>query len=168
MNTILTVLFLLVAVLALTAWIASRPRGSQINALANVGEGNWGGLKSYLTDAVIGTRYLVGKLGSDAEHIAVAVHGDIPLGVITDEAGGANEPVTVQLLGSHPGTVKVVADAAIAAGAFVVLATTAGRVRTLPGTTGTYYIIGRALTAAGAAGDELTVDPTPCVQRVVP
>lgn len=136
-------------------------------ALANIAEGTHGnGVITRKTDAAITTRYLIGKIGSDAAHVAVAGAADVPLGIIEDEASAAEELVPVKLFGSGQGTSLVVASAAIAAGDFVVAAAS-GKVRTLPGTTGTYYILGRALHAAAADGDLLEIDPTPVTQRVV-
>jgi hypothetical protein len=60
----------------------------------------------------------------------------------------------------------MVASAAITLGDFVVSAA-GGKIRTLPGTTGTYYIVGRALQAAGADLDVIEIDPMPVIQRVV-
>jgi hypothetical protein len=136
-------------------------------ALANIADGTHGnGVITRKADAAISTRYLIGKIGTDAAHVDLCGASDIPLGVIEDEASAAEELVPVKLFGSGQGTSLVVASAAISAGAFVVPAT-GGKVRTLPATTGTYYIIGRALQAAGADGDQLEIDPIPVTQRVV-
>ena len=158
----------IVAVLALVAFAAFHAfRPKRRVEFANIGEGQVGGKKSYLSDAAITTRYLVVKIGSDANHIALAGTADIALGVASDEASAAEELVNVLLLGSQDQTVKVIAAAAITAGDFVVTAAS-GQVRTLPATTGTYYIIGRALNAAGAQGDTVEIDPSFPIQRVVP
>ena len=133
---------------------------------ANIGEGQHDGVITYKTDAASAPRFLLGKIGTDAAHVAVSGIGDIPLGVITDEAAAAEELVTLALFGSYDTTLKVVASGAIVAGAFVV-GDAGGKVRTLPVTAGTYYIVGRALNAAAADGDIVEIDPIPCVQRVV-
>lgn len=166
MNTLHILLSFLVVTLLFMGWITSRPRGSQMAAFANVGEGFWPGRKTYRADAAITTRYLLVKLGSDSAHVAVAGAADIPIGIATDEPGAAEDAVNVDLLGSAHGTKLGVASGAIPAGAFIVPDAN-GKVRALPGTTGTYYIIGRALSATSADGDPIQYDPIPTVQRVV-
>jgi hypothetical protein len=47
------------------------------------------------------------------------------------------------------------------------VADASGKVRALPGTSGTYYIIGRALNAPAADGDIAEIDPCAPIQRVV-
>lgn len=160
-NLIMMVVMLAVAGLALLCL----NRTKKIHC-ANIGVGQHNGNVTYKTDAAITTRYLLGKIGSDAAHVAVSDAADIPLGVITDEAAAAEDLVNLALFGSGEKTLKVVASAAIAAGAFVVGAD-GGKTRTLPAVAGTYYIVGRALNAAAADGDTVEIDPIPCVQRVV-
>ncbi len=167
MTSALTVLLLLAAV-ALCLWLIGRNRKDGIMLFANVAEGiHESGNITKLSDGAITTRYLLAKIGTDIDHVDLAGTADIPLGVITDEASAAGLPVNVALFGAAAGTLKVVASAAITAGALVVSAAS-GKVRTLPGTTGTYYIIGRALVAASADGDIVEIAPMPCIQRVVP
>ncbi len=167
MHSLLTLMILAVVVLGLALFVATRPAGRQFTPLANVGEGTWHGQKTYLATAAISTRYLLAKLGADAQHADIAVAADIPIGFFTDEAAAAEDPVNVNLLGTCASTQLGVASAAIALGAFVV-ADAGGKVRTLPGTTGTYYIVGRALTAAAANNDIIAIDPCAPIQRVVP
>lgn len=166
LQTILILATLFVAALLLVGWTASRPRGRQFVPLGNVAEGFHPAVKTYFTDAAVATRYLLGKIGTDSSHVALAGVGDIPLGIISDEAAAAEDAVAVQLFGLHKEGALAVASAAIAAGAFIVAAAD-GKVRTLPATTGTYYIIGRALKAAAADGDPLEFTPCFPVQRVV-
>lgn len=141
--------------------------GSTTLCLANIGEGQHEGNITKRSDAVIASRYLLAKIGSDANHVNLAGVGDIPLGVITDEAAAIEDIVNVALFGASECTLKVQAAAAIAQGDFVV-AGAAGQIRTLPVAAGTYYIIGRALTAAAAQGDIVEIDPSVPIQRVVP
>jgi hypothetical protein len=98
---------------------------------------------------------VVVKKGTDDEHVAVATAAtDNPLGLATSATDAAEDSVGVELF-SSPGTKKGVALAAIAVGARV-CAATAGKVQTLPTTVdGTYYVIGRAITAAADADDEI-------------
>lgn len=166
MNTLL-VLFLLVAMIgALCAIVASRPRGRQLTALGNVGEGFQPSRKTYLADAAIATRYLAVKIGSDANHVALAGVGDIPLGLATDEPPAAEDEVNVALFGVQCECMKGVASAAIAAGDMLVPAAN-GKLRTLPGAAGTYYIVGRAIKAAPNADDDVEFVPCFPTQRVV-
>ncbi|MDP2226992.1 MAG: DUF2190 family protein [Moraxellaceae bacterium] len=166
MNTLLTILMVSLAIFAFVAWVASRPRGRQLRPLANIGEGRWPGGKAYLTDAAVATRYLLGKIGTDASHIALAGTADIPLGVITDEASAAEESVHVEFFGAGFQTRLFVASAAIAAGDLLVSAAN-GKVRTLPVAAGTYHIIGRAIKAAAADGDQVEAVGSFPIQRVV-
>lgn len=150
---------------AIRGAFASTPREY---ALANINEGvHDAGRITRKADAAIATRHFLVKVGSDANHIAVAGAADIPLGVCQDEPSAAEETCTVQLLGSTDRTLLMVASAAIVNDTFVVAAAGA-KIRTLPATTGTYYIIGRALQAAAADGDVIEVDPCFPIQRVVP
>ena len=162
---LITVLSLFVAALALTSWAASRPRGAQFTPLANIGEGFQPAKKTYLSDGAISTRFLVGKIGSDSGHVVAAGVSDIPIGLIMDEADAAEQGVTVALFGLQERGLVGVASGSITAGDQLV-AGASGTLRTLPGTTGTYYIVGRALK------DAVTTAPVefiPCfpIQRVV-
>lgn len=126
-----------------------------------------------LADASFTLRYLLCKIGSDASHIAICTASDIPLGVVPDSTPTADQaasdlsyPLPVNLLGRCEDTERMVASGAITLGAFVV-ADAAGKVKTLPTATGTYYIIGRALTAAAADLDLIEISSCfPIINRV--
>ncbi len=75
----------------------------------------------------------------------------------TKYAGESGKPVGV-VYWNKPGTVLETAQAAIAVNDTVVAGTN-GRVQTLPTAAGTYYQIGRALSAAGEAGDYVEILP---------
>jgi hypothetical protein len=133
--------------------------------MANIAEGTHEEAVSRLTDAAIATRHLLYKIGSDSNHIAVCGAGNVPMGTVADEAAGAEEYVALNLLGARKTSVLMVASEAITVGEQVYTAAN-GKVQDLPGTSGTYYCVGTALTPAGADGDLLEVDP--CVaQRTV-
>jgi hypothetical protein len=134
--------------------------------LANIGEGRHAtGIINRKSDAAITERYRIVMVGSDANHIAITTAiTDIPLGICQDEPAAAELNCAVQLLNSGQGTVFMRAAAAIANNALLE-ATASGRVQTLTVTTGTHYIVGRALQAAASAGDPLEVEP--CFQKVV-
>ena len=126
--------------------------------LANSAEGTHEGGITKFADSAITERWLLGKVGSGSDRVAVCSAGDTPIGVISDEATAAGEAVSVSLLGSSRGTVRMVASAAIAQGALVEPAAS-GRIQTLGAGAGTHHVVGRALDAATAAGDLIEVDP---------
>ena len=127
--------------------------------LANVAEGqSLNGLKTYLSDAVIASRYLICKFGTDAAHINLTAAGDLPLGVITDAAAAIGDPVAVALFDAASGTQKVAINSNVNYNDL--LTTDAnGYAKTLPTADGTYWVIGRAL-QSGAAGDTIEFVPT--------
>lgn len=128
-------------------------------------KGGW--ITKTIETAALAQRHLLVSPGTSQDKIVVCpVSAGIPLGTCTDE-GAVGDTVNVQLLGSAEGTVLMVAEAEITTNVFVVPGgTTAGTVRALPETGGTYYIVGRVV-KGGAAGAIIEVDPVPCVQRVV-
>lgn len=84
--------------------------------------------------------------------ISAAAATDLPIGVLlNDPASGETAAVAVS------GVVKLKASAAIAVGALVGTTSTGTGVTLVAGTDTTKYILGRAVTAAGAAGDIITV-----------
>lgn len=166
--SLLLVAFFAIALVALLqGWASSfiKPKGI-VAQFANIAEGTHPGSTTKKTDGAYG-RHLVVAAGSDVNHVALAGTASIPIGVTDDESTAAEDFVNVSLLGSIDRTVLVQASAAIALYDFVVAAAN-GQVRTLPATTGTYYIIGRALNAAASTGDLVEIDPINCTQRVVP
>src|SRR5207253_400357 len=99
---------------------------------------------------------LLVKIGSDIDHVTpLTAATEMPLGVCTDEAGAAEDLVNVAVLGVTPGTVKMVANAAITAGA-TVYAAASGKVGAAA--TGICWKVGRALNAAGADLDIVEVE----------
>jgi hypothetical protein len=133
-------------------------RDAEVVRLANIAEGTHEGGITKFTDAAITERHLLGKIGSASDRVAICGASDTPIGVITDEASSSGEAVSVSLLGSARGTVRMVASAAIAQGALLEPAAS-GRVQTLGAGAGTHHVVGRALDAAGVAGDVIEVDP---------
>lgn len=117
-------------------------------------------------DAVLAADALIVKIGSDAAHVAVtAANTDVPQGVTNQPTDAIEDTVAVRLLGKG-GTKLVTASEAIAAGDEVV-ATAAGKAAKLPTAGGTYYVIGRALTAAAADGDVFELHDCVPAKRVV-
>ena len=84
--------------------------------------------------------------------VAVAADTDVPIGILlNDPASGETAAVAVS------GICKLKASAAITAGAVIGTAAAGTAVTRTVGTDTTKYILGRAITAAGASGDIITV-----------
>ena len=84
--------------------------------------------------------------------ISVAAATDAPIGVLmNDPASGETAAVAIS------GVVKVEASVAIPAGAAVGTTSTGTAVGLVTGTDTTKWLVGRAITAAGSAGDIITV-----------
>lgn len=154
---------LLATVAVFTALLRVRPRTVQ---LANIAEGQHlasQGFSRY-AEVALTERFLLVKQGTADNQVNICGAADVPLGVCTDEVATADiaaVPVNVQSFNSDL-TLKMVASAAIAAGAQLEPAAS-GRVVTLVlGAGTTSYIIGTALTPAGAAGDVIEVAPCFC------
>ncbi len=133
--------------------------------LANIAEGTHCGNITKAVDAAITERFLLAKVGSASDRVAVCGAADTPIGVITDEAAAAADLVNVALLGSAGSTVRMVASAAITQGSLVEPAAS-GRIQTLSGAVGTHHVVGRALDAASNAGDVIEVDPFYFIREV--
>ena len=126
---------------------------------ANIGEGSFDqGRKTYFADATTSSRYLLYKTGSDADHVALAGAGDTPLGPSDDSVADITVPISINLLGACPGTLRVVTDGTVTNGAWVKAAAN-GQVTAA--TTGD-VVIGRAIITSdvtSAAGDVITIVP---------
>lgn len=160
-------LILLISALALLLTVALLPAICQAGksagtVFANIAEGTHANSLTKKADAAITTRYLLGKIGSDVNHVAACGASDIPIGVITDEAAAAEDLVAVEMLGVSKRSILMVASEAISAGEHVYTAAS-GKVQDLPAGAGTYYEVGLALTAASADGDIIEV--AHCVAR---
>ena len=132
-------------------WFRNEP------VFANVAEGiHSGGITRQLENAVT-ARYLLAKDGTAEGEVDVCGASDAPAGVMTD-TGSAGDLINLSLIGNTATTVLMVASAPITAGADVYTAA-GGKVQTQPASVGTYYCVGRALTAAAADGNLLEVEP---------
>lgn len=140
-------------------------RPARLTFLANVADGTHHGTITKLADAAITTRFLLVKIGSDAAHIAANGANDCPLGVCEDEPSAAEEPAAVALFGCASRTLKMQASGAVTVGAEVYTAAS-GKVSAVSAVAGTYYRVGRALSAA--TDDVIEVDPYPPTALVVP
>lgn len=152
-----------VAVMFLHATFSDR-RG--VFALANaIDTGTHDGAITKVTDAAIG-RYIVVKEGATVgTTVAISGAGDRPLGVTTNEAAAAADRVPVAPF-ALSGTKLLTASEAIAVGDTIYTAAS-GKVQNEPGAAGTYYRIGRALSAAAADGDLIEVESHAPIKVVV-
>jgi hypothetical protein len=170
----LTVLAPVAVCAGAVAYVANTSRQSRPGALvaaintlpANIGSSKHS--RRYLATAAIAVpapcpasnaRYALVKKGADDEHAAiVAAASDEPIGAATDEAAAAEDPINVELFGINAKTLPLVAKAAIGLGADVYSDGT-GKVTVKPTAAGTYWRVGKAMTAAGADGDPIEVMP---------
>jgi hypothetical protein len=152
------------ACIAVGAFLVQRfsrrlPIGRRLTAIntlpANVGS-SWRS-RRYRASGALSTRYVFVKAGADDEHVAaIAAVADKPIGVVTDEATAAEDPVNVELSLTER-TLPLVAAEAIAALYTDLYMTAAGKVGLKPTAAGTYWKVGRNLTLAGAANDPVEV-----------
>jgi len=124
---------------------------------ANVGEGchNKGKLTKK-ADAAIATKYLLVKVGTDADHVAACGATDRPLGVCYDEADAAEDYVAVFTFGAAGETLLMIANGAVTMGDLLYTAAS-GKVSSYAAAGS--FCVGRALTTATADGDQVEVDP---------
>lgn len=130
-----------------------------INAISNVGTHEGGRFTATASGTVT-----VNKLVKLSAAATVAANDGVPIGVaMATETDGYE--VGVQALGGCDRTLKVIASAALVVNA--ILIADSEKVKTLPTSGGTYYIVGTALTAADADGDEVEMAPCSPVKIVV-
>lgn len=127
-------------------------------SLSNVAEGTHKYGITKLTDAAFNNRFLLGKVGSDAAHVNVCGANDLPMYIVTDECTAAEEPLNCQLLGAIEGSCRMVASGTPAVGAELFTAAL-GKVSAVPTVPGTYYRVGRVLTAPAADGEVFEAVP---------
>lgn len=120
---------------------------------SNVAGGTHDGNVTRLAESPLASKYLFGALGTTDTDITAAGSGDTTraIGVITDEAASAGDPVNVALLGAVPGTQLALAGATISAGDQLTADANSRAVSATTQPAATYHIYGIALkdTAAG-------------------
>jgi len=132
---------------------------------ANIGEGTFEhGIKSYIPDAGTASRYLLYKIGSDADHCAVTGAGDTPLGSSDDlaDANNLDLPIAIKLFGAVKGMTRVVTDGTVANGARV-KAGASGKVTAAATTDLSFGIAVFGTDTSSANGDVITI--IPCVPQ---
>ncbi len=154
---------IIIALLALIATLLIIGRARMQTHFANVGEGDFThGRKSYLVDtgtAVLTSRYLIYKIGSDNDHVTTCGAGDVPIGQSDDQGDSSNSdvPISVNLFGVCPGTLRVVTDGTISNGDYVKTAANGQATKAATGDAGQF---GKALFGTDTtanAGDVITV-----------
>lgn len=123
------------------------------NIASTVGTHSTGALPLECQTAAITLRYALVQKGTADNQFIVNTATTRPWGVVADEPA-VGDLATVLLCGCMPGTMKMVANAAIPAGSPVYTAA-AGKVSPTFGAT--LYMVGRAITAAAADGDLIEV-----------
>jgi hypothetical protein len=145
---------------------------SQVFILSNVAEGTHpNGNLTYTASTAISSKYLFGAQTTTARQIALAGSGNTStgtraIGVVTDEADSAADPVNVQILGSSGSTMKALAGGTIAIGSTITSDSSSMAVAVSAQSAGTYYVYGIALNAA-AAGDYVEFTPVVGVTQTV-
>lgn len=145
----------------LNALLTGRWRPRLVSALNTLPDnvGTTENARRYKATAAVAARYLLGKIGADEDHVAVmAATSDQPIGVMTDEAAAAEDPIDVELLGVSNRTLLMVASEAIDENE-PVYGTAAGKVSDKPTAAGTYWKVGTAATPAEADDDPIEVIP---------
>jgi hypothetical protein len=126
MNTLFIIIALVALMAVLVGALCARTKNG-LTVFANIAEGTHTDNETKLTDAAITTRHLLYKIGSDANHIAVAGADDLVIGTVDDEASAAEEYVAVQLLGKGA-TKRMVASEAMATTGVDVFQTAGGKI----------------------------------------
>lgn len=171
MNTIIISLLALAVIAPAFAYVLhSKPHDPGRGPIAvNIGAGTHETSIPLLSDEAVTLKHLLvtRAAASDADHFALCQADEEPIGICPDEvaADEVGESRAVHLLSRGP-TRLMVASEAIAKDDYVVTAA-AGKVQDDPAVAGTYYIVGRALSAAGADGDEFEVETFRPIKYVV-
>jgi hypothetical protein len=144
-----------------------RPRARLVRrpVFANIAQGTHAGYVTVTAASAFTSKYLLAMADSTPGEIDVCGANNCPVGVATDEAA-VGDPLALKILGVSPQSVLVTANGAFAAESYLYTAAN-GQVQTEPATAGTYYLIGRALNAATAAGDHIEAETCVPVKLIV-
>lgn len=169
--TLLSILLIvaIVAILALLAFgptMARRIQRGGLVAAVNYTVGTHGYNLTRKANAAWTVDYLLVKPTANAGEVALCGAADMPLGICTDQPRAAGDQVNVDLLGIIPETRMVIASEAIGLDDEIYTAAD-GKVQDLPVAAGTYWKIGRPLTAASGDGKPLEIVPCYPVKVVV-
>ena len=120
------------------------------------------GRATAVADAAFTSRYLIAKRGAEYYSIAIAGQGDIPYAVVPDMTPTTDTdpsyPLPVNILGLNEDTERMICSGAINIDQLLTT-DAAGQVRAVPGSAGTYWVLGKAKTATVAQGDQIEVIP---------
>lgn len=165
MNALFALLFVAIPAIALAAWFSQAPK----IIAANIGEGtSASGNLGKRADAAI-ARYSVVKFGSDGAHVAAITSASAtqPLGMVTDQATAAEDPVNVALFGATIGTMRGIVNGAVALTDRLFI--TAGvKLQPTPVASGTYWEVGRPVITAAADGDTIVFVSCYPIKLVIP
>jgi hypothetical protein len=151
MNALLIIAITLVAIFALVAFVASRPRGHQLTPLANsITSGTHSGDMQIVLEEAVARRHLMLKKGAADNGALICTAADKPM-CLAEDQGAIADNIAMHRLGMGGRTALGVASGAIAANARLSPAA-GGKIRTLPAGAGTYWVCGEAIEAA--ADDE--------------
>lgn len=151
-GVILAILLVLPVLAVMAREQSLKFKGVATNAVTNL---STDGILRLAAEVTISTRYLLVQKGAADNGFIVNVATTRPWGPVLDEPTSGDK-AAVFGLGAAAGTTKMVANAAITAGALVYTAA-AGKVSPTFGAT--LYMVGRAVTAAAADGDVIEVLP---------
>jgi hypothetical protein len=153
----------LIRLRALSALLAVR--GPSHPVFANIAQGTHAGYVTVAAASAFSGKYLLAKANATAGKVDPCGASDCPVGVATDEAD-VGDPLALKIPGVSPQSVLVTASGAITVGAYLYAAAN-GRVQGEPSSAGTYYLIGRALTAATGAGDQIEAETCVPVKLII-
>jgi hypothetical protein len=148
----------------LSALLAARVP-SRRPVFSNIAQGTHAGYLTVTAASAFTSKYLLAKADSTAGEVDVCGASDCPVGVATDDAD-EGDPLALKILGVSPQSILVTANGAIAAESYLYAAAN-GEVQPEPTAAGIYYLIGRALGAATAAGDHIEAETCVPVKLIV-
>lgn len=130
---------------------AGKQLGRQLAANANLDGTHADGVVTRQAEEAISTRHLIVRQGTTkGSQVLICDEDEAPYGICLDEPA-LDDYAAIRLLGGGSGTALLVASEAITADDDIYVADN-GKVQDEPGTAGTYYRIGKAVTSASGDG----------------